>query len=42
METKQKMEENEKKRNEVDKVLSKALMDFHFDDESENKESEYE
>ena len=39
-EMKKKVEENELKRKEVDKVLSKALLDFQFDTESENKESE--
>ena len=39
-ELKKKVEENEIKRKEVDKVISKALLDFNFDTESENKESE--
>ena len=39
-EMKKKLEENELKRKEVDKVLSKALLDFQFDTDSENKESE--
>ena len=39
-EMKKKVEENELKRKEVDKVLSKALLDFDFDSGSENKESE--
>ena len=34
------MDENEQKRKEVDKVLSKALLDFQFDDDTENKEEE--
>ena len=40
MEMKKKKEENEQKRKEVDKILSKALLDFNFTEESENKESE--
>ena len=40
MEMKKKMDENEQKRKEVDKVLSKALLDFQFDDDTENKEEE--